>query len=160
MRWTPEQLDEYQARRSEPVLSVKPTRKAKPLSASEHGEQTALIERCKLMEVRYPELKMLIAIPNAGKRSKFAGGMMKAEGLAVGFPDLMLCSVSKIPSRAHYEQYHALFIEMKTATGRVTDAQREWIKHLNSMGYYACVCRGNEEAFRVILWYLGYLDSV
>jgi hypothetical protein len=159
MRMTQEEYDQYQARRTAPV-PPKRKRKPAPPTASEHSEQVALIERCKRMEHQYPELRMLIAVPNAAKRTKYAGGQIKAEGLAVGFPDLVLFSVSKIPTRHYAEQYRGLVIELKTKVGRVRDAQREWLSRLNECGYYACVARGQDEAFRVLLWYLGYLDSV
>jgi hypothetical protein len=151
MRWTPEQLDEYQARRSEPVPSVKP--KAKPLTASEHDEQVALIQRCNLNLHKYPELQLLFAIPNAGAGAQSGqAGKMKAEGTKSGVPDLFL-PVSRRGCKG-------LFIEMKTSIGRVSDEQRFWIDALNAQDYYACVCRGSDEAWKCLLWYLGYLDSV
>jgi hypothetical protein len=151
LRWTPEQLEQYQARRSEPKPVIK--RKAKPLVASEHDEQVNLIARCNLNLHKYPELQLLFAIPNAGAGAQSGqAGKMKAEGVKSGVPDLCLPVARR--------DYRGLFIEMKTAVGKVSDEQRDWIRALNDGGYYACVCRGQDEAMKVLLWYLGYLDSV
>jgi hypothetical protein len=150
MRWTVEQLSEYQSRQGNAAVS-KPAPKPK-LMASEEQEQIALIQRCEVNTAKYPELRLLFAVPNGGKRGKAEAARLKAQGVRAGIPDLML-PVSR-------RNYHGLFIELKTAVGRVEDAQREWVSALNTLGYYACVARGQEECWRILLWYLGYRDSV
>lgn len=52
-------------------------------------------------------------------------------------------------------RYHGLFIEMKTETGRASEAQEWWIEQLNAIGYFAEVCHGWESAARVLEWYLS-----
>jgi hypothetical protein len=122
------------------------------LAQREEQEQIALMQRCELYLSRYPELRFLFAVPNGGLRSKTEAARFKAQGVRAGVPDLML-PVSR-------RSYHGLFIELKTAVGRVSDAQRDWIGTLNNLGYYACIARGQDECWKVLLWYLGYIDSV
>ena len=61
--------------------------------------------------------KMLIAVGNGGKRDAITGAMLKAEGVLAGVSDLILL----IPNK----RYHGLLIEMKTKTGRQSEAQKE-----------------------------------
>ena len=85
-------------------------------------------------------------IPNEGKRTTREGARLKAIGLSRGVPDLMI----PVPSGG----YHGLFIEMKTKTGRVTEAQAEWMKRLAENGYAVRLCRGSAQAFEAISDYI------
>lgn len=115
--------------------------------ATEHQEQVSLFKWARTMQGIYPQLNMLFAIPNAGKRSITTGKRFVKEGLSKGFPDIgFLCP---------RQGYHGLFIEMK----RVKDSyaskeQKAWIEKLNNQGYLAVVCKGWEEAKEVIERYL------
>lgn len=96
---------------------------------------------------RFPQLKMLFAIPNGGKRNVITAANMKREGVKPGVPDLFLA----FPSNG----YHGLFIEMKKRKGgKVSDSQREWIRNLTACGYMAEVCEGWEKAVEIITKYL------
>jgi hypothetical protein len=48
---------------------------------SEHAEQSAVFHWAKVREEQYPALKMMFAVPNAGKRSPGAAAYYLAEGL-------------------------------------------------------------------------------
>ena len=114
---------------------------------TEAQEQKSLIEWAKWQEGRYPELKMLMHIPNEGKRSKRYGAELKRLGLRPGFPDLGLL----VPNK----KYAGLFIELKAdKTKSMTKEQKEWLEKLNSYGYKAVRCNGAEEAIQVIKRYL------
>ena len=67
-------------------------------------------------------------------------------GYVKGFPDLQITEARK--------NYHGLFIELKTKTGRMTPHQKQWIEDLNERGYLAKCCKGMEEAMDLIDWYL------
>jgi len=85
---------------------------------TEHDEQTALIVWARLHQRAEPRLALLYAIPNGGVRHKATARRLAAEGVAPGVPDLCLaCSGT---------YGHALYIEMKTASGRLSAAQRAW----------------------------------
>ena len=120
----------------------------KPRVEREHAEQVALVTWAKFESGRVPELALLFAIPNAGKRSKGAGGKLRAEGMKAGVPDLCL----PVPSG----KFHGLFIELKAKGGRPTGEQVEWLRALTAQGYYASICVGWEDAKRTIENYLRY----
>ncbi|MCP4524541.1 MAG: VRR-NUC domain-containing protein, partial [Aestuariibacter sp.] len=86
---------------------------------NEHQHQTALINWARNNERDFPELALLHAIPNGGKRGKKVAMDMKAEGLKPGVPDLCL-PVARMG-------YHGMYIEMKTRTGRVSRVQDQSI---------------------------------
>lgn len=114
---------------------------------TEAQEQKSLIEWAKWQEGRYPELKMLMHIPNEGKRSKRYGAELKRLGLRPGFPDLGLFVPRNNKS--------GLFIEMKVGRNKCTDNQKKWIKALIGQGYEVKVCYSCEEAIQIIKRYLG-----
>lgn len=114
---------------------------------TEAQEQKSLIEWAKWQEGRYPELKMLMHIPNEGKRSKRYGAELKRLGLRPGFPDLGLFVPRNNKS--------GLFIEMKVGRNKCTDNQKKWIKALIGQGYEVKVCYSCEEAIQVIKKYLN-----
>lgn len=99
----------------------------------------------------------LAAVPNGSALTKRGGvciqsAKLKAEGVQVGFPDLMLL----LPSKGK----HGLFIEMKRRDKRVSRVSKEqlnWIDRLNQAGYQAQVCYGSDEAIAVIKDYLGII---
>lgn len=91
--------------------------------------------------------RLLFAIQNGGKRSKIEASIMKGEGLRAGVPDLMLAWPT--------DRYPGLFIEMKTADGRVSPEQKDWRGRLLDAGYRHEICRGWLEAKAVIEDYLG-----
>jgi hypothetical protein len=83
--------------------------------SSEAQLQKAVVTYLKLREalgqLRY------FAVPNAGKRSKIAGAILKRQGLVVGVPDLVV--VTSAPSRT-------IFLELKSAAGKLSKPQQEW----------------------------------
>lgn len=82
----------------------------------------------------------IVAVPNAAKRSQWAAQRAKREGLATGFPDI-LC-FWKGPGVAA--------IEFKTASGRVSDAQAEWLDRLAEIGIPATVSRDADHALEFL----------
>lgn len=84
--------------------------------------------------------------PNGGKRSPFEAKKFKQMGTKAGFPDLFLCIARG--------GYHGLFVELKTAKGKVSPLQQTWLDRLNKQGYKAVVCYGYDEARGVILDYV------
>jgi len=72
---------------------------------------------------------------------------LKPMGVKAGFPDLNL----PIPRCG----YLGLYIELKTPIGSATPEQKDWIAFLSSQGYFACVCKGEDAARRVIIDYIS-----
>ena len=120
----------------------------------ESEEQQALFEWAAWNEKKYPGLDSMFAIPNAGKRSKAAGGIMKAEGMRKGVPDVFLPVVIDSKHGNPCFLYAGLFIEMKFGKGKTSKEQKEWHEKLIKNGYVVSVCYGWEEARDLIIEYM------
>lgn len=80
---------------------------------------------------------MVVAVPNAARRTVWEARRAKQEGLAAGFPDLVCLAPGGLVA----------FVEMKkTRGGVVSENQREWIERLDEYGFPAAVCRGADAA--------------
>jgi VRR-NUC domain len=115
---------------------------------SEAGEQTALFAWCALHSSEYPELKLLFHIPSGAERNIIVAARLKAQGVKAGVPDLFL-PVAR-------GSWYGLWVELKTAKGVVSPAQKEWIEALRKQGYGAVVCVGWIAARDVIISYLNW----
>lgn len=109
--------------------------------------QRALIQWANIEARQRPELALLFAIPNGGKRDARTAAFMKAEGVKAGVPDLFL-PVAR-------NGFHGLFIEMKAPNGRPSLSQKQWGDSLTFQGYLAAICIGWEEARLLLLSYLA-----
>ena len=67
-------------------------------------------------------------------------------GVRPGVPDLFY----PVPQ----DGYHGLFIEMKTATGRLSSEQKKWITALEQLGYKCIVAHGWEQARDALIEYM------
>ena len=82
-----------------------------------------------------PELHLMHAIPNGGKRDIRTAAKLKAEGVKPGVPDIFL----PVPRGGK----HGLYIELKRRKGgTVSAAQEAWIRALTEQGYVCAVCHG------------------
>lgn len=114
---------------------------------SESQEQAQLIAWWKAVGQRLAPNVVLAAIPNGGARDAITGARLKREGVVRGMPDLvLLCARSG---------RHALFVEMKTKRGRVSESQRDLFPLLEAQGYGVAVCRGWREAADAVEAYLA-----
>lgn len=113
----------------------------------EDNEQMVLFEWAQFQSGKYPELELMYHIPNGGKRNKAEAARFKRMGVKAGVPDIHL----PVPSG----DYHSLYIEMKSADGRPSAAQKKYIEALREQGHRVEVCQGWESASAVILDYLG-----
>lgn len=112
----------------------------------EHEEQVAFMQWCQLQERKYPELKLMFAIPNGGQRSITTAGKLKKEGVKAGIPDLHLPIARGV--------YHSLFIEMKVGKNKPTAHQIKMMEMLSSSGNFCVVCYGAKEAIVATQSYL------
>ncbi len=117
------------------------------MKQEEHNEQVALFRWATLAAGRYPELALLFAVPNGGRRDAVTGARLKAEGVKAGVPDIWL-PVARCG-------YHGLVIELKAPRGRASREQRAWIGALEEQGWLAAVCVGAEAARKLLDQYLG-----
>lgn len=101
---------------------------------SEHQEQCNL---CDWIHETYPDL-LFYAIPNGGVRTEGAREKLKREGLLKGVPDLCFPELN-------------LYIEMKRAKGgSLSPFQKDVIARLRKIGCRVEVCKGCEEAKKVL----------
>ena len=114
---------------------------------TEDEEQMQIFSWAMYQRGKHPELALLFHIPNGGKRGKAEAARFKAMGVKSGVPDLCL-PVSR-------GGYHGLYIELKRRRGgQVSGDQREWIDALRVQGFHVKVCRGSDEAIRLLFDYI------
>ena len=114
---------------------------------TEDDEQEALFDWAAVNVGKMPCLRLLYAIPNGGKRPINVAKTMKRTGTKKGVPDVCL-PVAR-------GKYHGLYIEMKRKRdGRLSPEQRQWLRDLSEQGYRCEVCKGWEEAAKVLVNYL------
>lgn len=101
---------------------------------SEAQEQCELIkwaDSCVKTNI-HPELAMLYAVPNGGRRDKAEAAHLKMQGVKAGVPDLCLA----VPKG----KYH------------------RWLQNLSRCGYAVKVCYGSRSAKQAIEKYLKLGD--
>lgn len=109
------------------------------MTQHEHYLQVACVRWFRMQYPKYA--KLLFAIPNGGKRHLKTAIAMKAEGAQKGVPDLMLA----VPKVNDYPLYFGLFIEMKSATGRLSPEQKAYLVALQIQGYKTAVCKSFDQ---------------
>ena len=115
---------------------------------TEDTEQTWLFQWARLQSGKWPELSLLYAIPNGGRRPIKTAVNMKRTGTKAGVPDMFL-PVAR-------GGFHGMYIEMKrTKGGHVSDEQKAWIKALTEQGYKCVITKGWEDAAEQITAYLS-----
>lgn len=101
---------------------------------------------------QYPDTLMTIA-PNGIKLTMMQGVRFKRMGYRAGTPDILIFEPKG--------KWHGLFLEMKREKGGVvSEHQKEFLKRANERGYYAVVCRGFDEAKKVIDEYFLFTKNL
>ena len=111
-----------------------------PLETEEQRNFVAHLERIGVL---------FYAVPNEGKRSRWAAQKMKAEGMKPGVPDIVICHARG--------GYHGLYIELKrrnSTASALRPNQREWKENLEAQGYRVEVCKGAMHAADVVADYI------
>jgi len=124
-------------------------RKCIPLirnTMDEHLHQTMLFRWAEAAVVVLPELGLMYAVPNGGKRDPVTAAKLKQEGVKAGVPDICL----PVPRCG----WAALYVEMKVPKGRVMPDQANWMEQLQREGNLALPCFGWQSARRTIAEYL------
>jgi hypothetical protein len=73
---------------------------------------------------------------NGGGRSAVEGAILKGMGVMPGAPDLLLWHAGR-----------SFAIELKSETGRISEAQLAMLDRLRAAGVYVAVCHGIDRAF-------------
>jgi hypothetical protein len=96
----------------------------------------------------YPDIAAAaIHIANQRKTSALYGSLLKRMGVKKGIPDLFWPKPQ--------ENFHGLWIEVKTETGRLTIEQARFIEETSRDGYFACVCFGAQDVLDTVCAYFG-----
>ena len=122
----------------QPTIKPRTKRNAQP----EAAEQAKVIAWARANENNYPYLWMLHSSLNGLKRTKNAQGKAKSQGMLSGVPDLFM-PVAIGDSKG-------LYIEMKSAKGRVSVEQSRYLKCAAENGYAVSVCYSANEAIKRI----------
>jgi len=98
--------------------------------------------------VRYLRMRKVLFVGGmAGLKMTLSRGMRrKRMGYEAGTPDILIFEPRN--------KYHGLAIEMKTAKGSTSPAQRVKLKHFKSNGYATGVPKSAQEAIEMIDSYL------
>jgi len=78
---------------------------------------------------------LIYAVPNGGLRTPREASLLKWTGVLAGVPDLAIVAGGR-----------AFFVEVKTAKGRLSDAQREMIGKLESLGAPVAIAKSIDDA--------------
>lgn len=146
-------MDPQVAARLLAAVDAQPLAKPKAKPLTEHQEQARLISMCD----KHPVARLIFAIPNGTYTTVAMRAKAKAEGRKPGVPDLFL----PVPRPIGWDEgcirfCPGLFIELKrTRGGTVAPEQKEWHEKLRAQGYRVEICKGCDEAWSVIMDYLG-----
>lgn len=113
-----------------------------------HNESQLQRDCVKWFRYQYPHLKKLFfAIPNGGKRNRVEAAIMHGEGVVAGVADLFLA----VPRN----DFHGLFIEMKSGKNGLTEFQADFKAAVEKHGFKMVVCHSTESFRRELEAYLG-----
>ncbi len=120
---------------------IKPSR-TKKRAQPEAAEQEKVIAWAKENENNYLFLRLLHSSLNGVKLSKAQAGKALRQGMKKGVPDLFL--------PVKQGGFSGLYIEMKSAKGRISIEQSKFLKDVSDNGYAAFVCYSANEAIKRI----------
>jgi hypothetical protein len=128
-------------------------------ATTEHDEQKKLIHKIRNeLAPKYKILRWLYANQNGLKLHPAIVTQMINEGAKKGVHDLFL-PVQSYQKRMIYDvaipMYSGLYIEMKSAKGKLTPEQIDFKIFVESQGFKVVVPRSCDEALREILYYCG-----
>jgi len=143
---TEEELADYQAKRGKDTFQQ--LIESKGFNPTEDVEHLAVARYLNLLGVLW------VHCPNEGKRSKAAGGRLKAMGMKAGFPDFLI-----LDAPPYNHTCKGVAIELKRQKGgKVSDEQRQWLDDLRHRGWMAEVMEGANDAItwlRSLGWRIG-----
>lgn len=168
MPYTDPQLAEMTAQANAGVplasLTIPPALPKKKRRNEESECQRKVIRwwRMACREFQVPEI-LLCSIPNGGGGGAKRGHWLNLEGARKGAPDIALFvprirtnaggagSIAQVTASGP----SALFLELKTATGRVSAEQQTFHQHLRVAGYKVEIVRSFDQAVETITQYLS-----
>jgi hypothetical protein len=107
---------------------------------SEADIQKAIV---KTLRLGLPHGFLVVGVSN-NPRSKIAGAIEKSMGMVAGLPDLAIYGALVTDKGDPFA--FAGFMEVKTATGRLSEAQRDVHDRLRDCGFHVAVVRSTDDA--------------
>ncbi len=108
-------------------------------------ELSVQVEFRRKMRMEAPRV-ILVAVPNAGRRSLWEARQRKREGMTKGFPDL----IALVDGRA-------AFLEFKSGTGALSEAQIDTCNQLVRESFPVGVFRSADSA---VAWLRGHWPDI
>lgn len=102
--------------------------------ARRYPEQEMQKAVARFLDVSLPPQTVFFHIPNGGKRNPGEAAKFKAMGVRAGVPDICIIHRGR-----------SIFIELKTADGKVSKTQTEMMATLTLAGAVCTVCRSVDE---------------
>jgi hypothetical protein len=113
-----------------------------------HLEDDIQSASVKWFSYQFPQLqKLLVAIPNGGKRNVREAARLKKAGVVAGTADLLLL----VPNK----HYHMLCCEVKTPSGKQSPYQKSWQSIAEHFGNKYVIVRSFDEFKNEIENYLS-----
>lgn len=113
-------------------------------------EQISHINIVNWFKYTYPQYEEdLHHFANERKCSPQHGAILRKMGVKAGVSDFFLALAMR--------EYHGLWIELKTESGKLSEHQKRFLERKNKRDYYAVTCYGEEAAKEVFKWYLSGL---
>lgn len=130
---------------------------------TERDAQTALFKFLREWQERYPDLKGINASMNGAffgydSAAPIRAAQAVAAGMLPGVWDIHVPLPRFDPAVGG--SIHGMYIEMKSATGRLTEEQERFGAAMKRRGYVCVVARSWEEAARAIVDYAGIRNAV
>ena len=118
---------------------------------NEDTHQICLFNFYEILAARVPAIKYAFHTPNGGIRAKMTAARLKRMGVRVGVPDVLIPVTQSV--------YTGLAIELKYGKNRCTNAQTEWLAHLQSENWSTHVIYDWTHAAAVTCQYFGIEPS-
>lgn len=90
-------------------------------------------------EAQFPILRWMMHVPNGGKRARGEAGKMRAMGVRAGVSDFIH------PMHSPRGRYTGLAIELKSAKGRASKEQKEFLQDATAAGWLTGIARSLDE---------------
>ena len=128
----------YLAQIPEADLAPEPRFLIEPRDNDTASEKARVVRFRRDLREALPNARV-VAVPNAGKRGRAAQAQVKAEGLAKGFPDIIVMWNGE-----------SVYLEFKAGRTMPTPDQTEWLNYLHDNGQPCAVVRTSKGAFGVL----------
>lgn len=113
----------------------------------EDTEQILFMQWCRHHEDMYPQLCWIHHIPNGGRRDAKEAAVLKQMGVKAGVSDIHF----PYPSG----KYIGMYIEMKFGTNMPSKEQREFLREMELVGHYCCICYSAAAAVKAVEEYIN-----